>query len=197
MAAPANNGPKWRSNPFNRNSPSPSPVTSPNAQNGRPKSMVMSPLGQSGMGHNRHQSFSPAPAGPFPSRQNSTRMRSNSHRSGTPATGTFAPTFISTDEMQNSEIVVRGIEGENDFSGKRYVWLKDPATAFVRGWVVEELGGDNLLVQCEDGSVREAQSCLLKMMLMFCSKEKSTKTKWIKSIPPNSTRPMTWPSSPI
>jgi myosin protein heavy chain len=85
-------------------------------------------------------------------------MRSNSHRSNTPATSTFAPTFITSEEMQSSELVVRGIEGENDFSGKRYVWLRDPVTAFVRGWVVEELDGDNLLVQCEDGSVSELVS---------------------------------------
>lgn len=51
---------------------------------------------------------------------------------------------------------VKRIEGENDFSGKRYVWLKDPITAFVKGWVVEELGNNQILVQCEDGSVREA-----------------------------------------
>jgi myosin protein heavy chain len=55
--------------------------------------------------------------------------------------------------MQSSELVVRGIEGENDFSGKRYIWLRDPVTAFVRGWIVEDLEGGNLLVQCEDGSV--------------------------------------------
>ena len=48
---------------------------------------------------------------------------------------------------------IRGIEGENDFSGKRYLWLRDPQSAFVRGWVVEELGGDRLLVQCDNGSV--------------------------------------------
>lgn len=50
---------------------------------------------------------------------------------------------------------MKGIEGENDFSGKRYVWLKDPQTAFVKGWVVEELEGGRLLVQCDDGSVSE------------------------------------------
>lgn len=50
---------------------------------------------------------------------------------------------------------VRGIEGENDFSGKRYVWLRDPDTAFVRGWVVEELPGDMLKVQCDNGSQRD------------------------------------------
>ena len=48
---------------------------------------------------------------------------------------------------------VKGIEGENDFSGKRYVWLKDPEEAFVKGWVVEEKPGGNLLVQVDDGSV--------------------------------------------
>lgn len=49
---------------------------------------------------------------------------------------------------------VKGIEGENDFSGKRYVWLKDPQAAFVKGWVVEELESNRLLVQCDDGTVR-------------------------------------------
>lgn len=153
MAAPAHNGPKWRNSPFNRTSASPSPVPSPS--NGRPKStMITSPLSpSSGLGHQRHQSFSPLASGPLPSRTNSTRMRSNSHKSSNAATGTFAPTFITSEEMQASEVVVRGIEGENDFSGRKYVWLKDPDTAFVRGWIVDELEGDNLLVQCDDGSV--------------------------------------------
>jgi myosin protein heavy chain len=67
---------------------------------------------------------------------------------------TFAPSFIKTEELQRRAEAVSGIEGENDFSGKRYVWLKDPVTAFVRGWIVEELGNGQLLVQCDDGSVR-------------------------------------------
>lgn len=50
---------------------------------------------------------------------------------------------------------MRGIEGENDFSGKRYVWLRDADAAFIRGWVVEELDGGRLLVQCDDGNVSE------------------------------------------
>lgn len=45
------------------------------------------------------------------------------------------------------------MEGDNDFSGKRYVWLKDPEKAFVRGLVVEEREGAQLLVQCDDGTV--------------------------------------------
>lgn len=55
--------------------------------------------------------------------------------------------------MNRSHDTVKGIEGENDFSGKRYVWLKDPQTAFVRGWIVEELDGNQILVQCDDGTV--------------------------------------------
>ena len=48
---------------------------------------------------------------------------------------------------------VSSIDGENDFSGKKYVWLKDPQTAFVKGWIVDELEGGMLRVQCDDGSV--------------------------------------------
>ncbi|KAK5637013.1 hypothetical protein RRF57_012725 [Xylaria bambusicola] len=71
---------------------------------------------------------------------------------------TFAPSFIKTEDLRRSIDVVRGIEGENDFSGKRYVWLKDPQAAFVKGWVVEETGDGRLLVQCDDGSQREVDS---------------------------------------
>lgn len=55
--------------------------------------------------------------------------------------------------MNRNQDTVKGIEGENDFSGKRYVWVRDAQAAFVRGWVVEELEGSRLLVQCDDGSV--------------------------------------------
>ena len=51
---------------------------------------------------------------------------------------------------------MRGIEGENDFSGRRYVWLNDLENAFVRGWVVEETEAGRLLVQCDDGTVCHA-----------------------------------------
>jgi myosin protein heavy chain len=69
------------------------------------------------------------------------------------SSNTFAPSFIKTDEVRRSNDAVKGIEGENDFSGKRYVWLKDPQQAFVKGWIVEELGGNRILVQCDDGAV--------------------------------------------
>ncbi|KAL9590219.1 MAG: hypothetical protein Q9203_000994, partial [Teloschistes exilis] len=41
---------------------------------------------------------------------------------------------------------------------KEYVWLGDPNVAFVKGWVIEELGNDRLLVQCNDGSQREVDA---------------------------------------
>ena len=88
----------------------------------------------------------------LPAHNLSTRHRANSKTAG-PTSNTFAPSFINTEEMRRGLEVVKGIEGENDFSGKRYVWLKDPQVAFVRGWVVEELGDNQLLVQCDDGSV--------------------------------------------
>ena len=75
---------------------------------------------------------------------------------------TFAPKFIKAEEAHNDAEPVKGIEGENDFSGKRYVWIKDAQRAFVKGWVIEELEGSTLLVQCEDGSVSQVSSSRLQ-----------------------------------
>ncbi|KAL9620066.1 MAG: hypothetical protein Q9160_005356 [Pyrenula sp. 1 TL-2023] len=82
------------------------------------------------------------------------RSQSTANRGGTPSSATFAPQFIQSDEVQKPEEKVEGIEGENDFSGKRYVWLKDSEKAFVRGWVVEDLSSGQLLVQTDDGGQR-------------------------------------------
>ncbi|EON65611.1 myosin heavy chain [Coniosporium apollinis CBS 100218] len=158
MSAPAQSGPKWRNNPFHKTSastpPGPLPIRS------RPQSTVLSsPLSPSQtIGHARNQSFSPLGNVGLPARNNSVRTRSNSQRASTPATGTFEPKFIKSEEMENGPERVRGIEGENDFSGKRYVWLKDANLAFVRGWVVEELEDEKLLVQCDDGSQRQVDA---------------------------------------
>ncbi|KAF6818298.1 Myosin type-2 heavy chain 1 [Colletotrichum sojae] len=142
-----------RNNPFSRTSPGPS--------SGRPKSAVFSspsPLPGVSSHVRNHSQASVAPAAPaapvaLPSAGHFRHNRSDSRNSGS---GTFAPSFIKTEEMRRGSDAVRGIEGENDFSGKRYVWLKDPQVAFVRGWVVEELGGNKILVQCDDGTQREA-----------------------------------------
>ncbi|KAK0637586.1 Myosin-10 [Lasiodiplodia hormozganensis] len=147
MSAPTPNGSRWRASPFNRGSASPSPT--PVGTSSRPPSMNLStPLSPTlTKSHARAQSTNAL----IPARDGSIRARSNSHRNSMLAGGTFAPKFIKSEEMQNAPQLVRGIDGENDFAGKRYVWLRHPEKAFVRGWVVEELEGNNLLVQCDDG----------------------------------------------
>jgi myosin heavy chain 9/10/11/14 len=96
----------------------------------------------------------------MPAQTKFTRARSNS-RNTTPVAGTFAPRFIKSEEDYHNGVErVRGIEGENDFSGKRYVWIKDPTAAFVRAWVVQELEDGKLLVQCDDCSVRTCVSMI-------------------------------------
>ncbi|CAI6340832.1 unnamed protein product [Periconia digitata] len=162
MSAPAQNGPRWsRNSPFARNpssaSPSSSPVQPPSAGSQRPKSAVLSsPFleSQNNTGHTRNQSLTQL-GGSALARPDTSRMRANSNRNSTPA-GTFAPKFIEDGSQDIPE--VRGIEGENDFSGKRYVWLRDPKTAFVRGWVVEERPGGQLLVQCDNGEQHEVDA---------------------------------------
>lgn len=101
----------------------------------------------SAMSHGRQQSYSPASNfSPMPS-----YIRSNSVQR-TSSSSTFAPQFIKSEELKRSEDRISSIEGENDFSGKRYVWVKDPEKAFVRGWVVEDLPDERVLVQFETGA---------------------------------------------
>ncbi|KAK8075041.1 myosin type II heavy chain [Apiospora hydei] len=154
-----------RNNPFARagpTSPGPSPIGSIGVA-GRPKSTIFSPGSPlSGKttppAHTRTQSQSSMSLGFLPPAINGTRQFRSDSRSSTPSTSTFAPSFIKTEDLRRSIDVVKGIEGENDFSGKRYVWLKDPQAAFVKGWVVEELGEGKILVQCDDGSQREVEA---------------------------------------
>lgn len=145
---------------------SPSPV--PLADAGRPKSMILSsPIsspygggergggGNNGTGPGTLQRFQSASPG-FGSLSRPARRRSNSTRSSMSYTGTFAPKFINGDEKTHDGVEhVGGLEGENDFSGKRYVWIPDVTNAFVKGWVVQEMDNGMLLVQCDDGSVSQ------------------------------------------
>lgn len=117
----------------------------------RPKSAIITPSNglESARGHLRNTSVSQlsptfSPGG--------TRERSNSAKNS-PSSGTFAPSFIKSEELRRGADQIRGIEGENDFSGNKYVWLRDPEHAFIRGLVLEELEGDRLLVQSDDGDV--------------------------------------------
>jgi hypothetical protein len=97
--------------------------------------------------------------------------------------------------MRKPTDIVKGIEGENDFSGRKYVWLKDPQTAFVKGWVVEELGDNRLLVQCDDGSVSGSLARFhFENTDEGDSNGKSMPRASTRSIPPSSTRQTTWPS---
>ncbi|CAK7209007.1 class II myosin [Sporothrix bragantina] len=159
MAGPSGFSTQQRGNPFARN-PSASPAPPNSSANGRPKSVLFStpaPASPGRPSHSRSQSqATPSATNGLVRSGSVSRVNYDRSREGTPASGTFAPSFINTEEMKQRSIdVVRGIEGENDFSGKRYVWLKDPQTAFVKGWIVEDLGSNRILVQCEDGSQRE------------------------------------------
>lgn len=133
----------WRS----RSSVSPSPAFS------RVGAGVAAPVAM----HSRNYSYTPGatslapPVHPTPQHN-----RSGSGRFSHNASGTFAPRFIEAEE--DSRERVDHIEGENDFSGKRYVWLRDAEKTFVQGWIVEEHAGGKLLVQCEDGSQRSVDS---------------------------------------
>ncbi|KAL8732834.1 MAG: hypothetical protein Q9166_002435 [cf. Caloplaca sp. 2 TL-2023] len=148
----AHGGSRVRNNPFARDSPSPSPVPS----RARPKpEVVTSPRATSSpSNHACNSPFSPA-AETYLAPVSTGRHRTGSIKTHSQSTSTFAPQFIKSDEPQRAGEGVGGIEGENDFSGKRYVWLRDPTVAFVKGWIVEELGHRRLLVQCDDGNQRQ------------------------------------------
>ncbi|KAI9726938.1 MAG: hypothetical protein M1828_000286 [Chrysothrix sp. TS-e1954] len=162
MASPRSNRASPRKVSSSRQTSSPSPVPAPSYPSRSPKldssilSSPRSPVQASSYG--RNQSFSPMTSPPTFALHSKRHERSNSLRDCSNASGTFAPRFIKSIEMQPGREAVDHIEGENDFSGKRYVWLRDPEKAFVRGWVVEELEQDKLLVQCDDNSQRTVDS---------------------------------------
>ncbi|KAL8843317.1 MAG: hypothetical protein Q9170_000175 [Blastenia crenularia] len=156
MAAATHGGVRVRNNPFARDSQSPSPAPS----RPRPASeLITTSHTSSASNHGRTQSFSPLGSAHL-APSTSTRDRSGSVRthSHSQSTTTFAPQFINSEDPQRTDKKYATIEGENDFSGKRFVWLRDPNVAFIKGWVVEELNDDRLLVQCDDGSQREVES---------------------------------------
>lgn len=171
-----------RNNPFTRASPGPSPGPQTGSGVVRPKSTIFSstpPVAASSTPSSHIRSYSrdsPAyasasastpiqPTAPLapravlaPSPDLSIAPRRHSRdtsKHGSVTSGTFAPAFIKTEDMRRSPDPVSGIEGENDFSGKRYVWLKDPQQAFVKGWIIEDLENNRIRVQYEDGKVSE------------------------------------------
>ena len=105
------------------------------------------------LGHSRNQSLSDLGLTGLV-RTDSQRLRAGSLRNNASG-GTFAPKFIKTEELDGSEERLRGIEGENDMTGKKYVWLRDADKAFMKGEVIEELSDGALRIRCDDGSMRE------------------------------------------
>ena len=153
MAFNANGSAQRRNNPFSRTG---SPSAAPTPGN-RPKSdLFSSPAPHPGTAtptsHGRAQSGSSFGATLVAPGSAPRHHRADS-KSGTPTSNTFAPSFIKTDEVRRPQDAVKGIEGENDFSGKRYVWLKDPQQAFIKAWVVEDLKDGRIRVQTDDGTV--------------------------------------------
>ncbi|KAF9894577.1 hypothetical protein FE257_006463 [Aspergillus nanangensis] len=161
------NGSPRRANPFGRASPSPSPSPAPQTK-ARPKSAIVasSPSKfEEARGHFRNSSFI-SQASPTPLARTANHQRSNSLR-GEVASGTFAPEFIKSEELQKGADQIRGLEGDNDFSGNKYVWLRDPERAFIRGLVLEERDNGRLLVQNDDGEVCNPQEEENPRLLMF------------------------------
>ena len=157
MSTSASHGPRQRNSTFSRDPLSPSPGSI--ISNSRPKSAIYnSPTGVASFSPlSGNQAFPPFSGSNLIPVQD-TRPRSISNRSSNQTSNTFAPSFIKTAELHEENERIGGIEGENDFSGKRYVWLQDPHSAFMKGWIVEDYNDGRLLVQCDDGSVR---SCIL------------------------------------
>ena len=147
------NGSPKRANPFGRASPSSSPSSGSPTKGPRPKSAVVTSPSkfEEAKGHFRN-SASISQASPTPLGRTSTHQRSNSLRADA-AGGTFAPGFIKSEELRRGADQIRGLEGDNDFSGNKYVWLRDPEKAFIRGLVLEEGENGRLLVQSDDGEV--------------------------------------------
>lgn len=186
----AQNAAQRRGNPFARaGSPSPSPSNI----GGRPKSTLLaSPLSSiQTPGHSRHQSYTPLASTIISNRTSDSRTQSNS-KTGTPTSNTFAPSFITTEDMRRGPEPVKGIEGENDFSGKRYVWLKDPVAAFVKGWILEELNNGQILVQCDDGSVSNSRLLAEGTRLTIFSNARSAPRASTKSIRQSSIKLTIW-----
>ena len=141
-------------NPFTRSSLSPSPASQSAfaTAHGRRKSVAFAPPADyDRAGHTRNSS-SPQ-LNTSTNATSAVRQRSNSSRSNNGISNTFAPQFIKSDELKRGAEQIHSLEGDNDFSGKKYVWLKDPEKAFARGLVLEEREDGMLQIQREDGSV--------------------------------------------
>ncbi|EXJ79851.1 myosin heavy chain [Capronia epimyces CBS 606.96] len=123
-------------------------AASPMSSTSFSKSLLFaSPTAHQASRQDRQQSYSPSSLTSIPS-----HVRTHSLQRQASTSSTFAPKFIKSEELRKSDDRISAIEGENDFSGRRYVWVKDPEKAFVRGWITQDLPGDKVLVQFESGA---------------------------------------------
>jgi myosin heavy chain 9/10/11/14 len=77
------------------------------------------------------------------------------HDSMTATPGTFSQKFVSALDNFNDTNTRPNSETARDlaeFSGKRWVWIKDDKLAFVKGWVTQD-NGSSLHVHCDNESV--------------------------------------------
>lgn len=151
MISSQTNGSPRRANPFSRGSMPTSPVPSPKHSRAKSALVSMPVADDTSKTHMRNSSVSSIP--PTAALSQTARDRPTSKSNG--AAGTFAPEFIKSEELRRGAAEIKGLEGDNDFSGNKYVWLHHPETAFVRGLVVEEREGGKLLVRYDDGKVIE------------------------------------------
>lgn len=190
MAAPIGYG--KRNSPFTRNSMSSSPLSprplSIVSQPSRSPQVLDAPRSSSNQSH-------------LSSDSNGTNMvpkdRTHLKSASNVSTSTFAPKFIELEEQQRDTERVRGIEGENDFSGKHYVWLKDTQHAFVKGWVVENRPENKLLVQCDDGTVSFRVLGSFHSLTDFNSNARLMLIQWTRLILESLTRRTIWQNSRI
>jgi myosin heavy chain 9/10/11/14 len=73
------------------------------------------------------------------------------------STGTFTPKFIDS-LIEKDTSAMDSARDLAEFSGKRWVWVKDDQLAFVKGWVTED-NGPTLQVRCDDESVDRTVDC--------------------------------------
>ncbi|KAM0114776.1 class II myosin [Aspergillus fumigatus] len=188
-----------RANPCGRSTPSPLP-SAPQTRSPRPKSaIVTSPSKFEEARSHFRNSASISQLSPSSLKRTVTRQRSTSLRNDA-TSGTFAPEFIKSEELQRGADEIRGLEGDNDFSGNKYVWLRHPEKAFIRGLVLEERTDGKLLVQSDDGEVWQLEVHRVheeNEAYRHNSNERLKRTKSIRSIRRSLTKPMIWQNSRI
>lgn len=188
-----------RANPCGRSTPSPLP-SAPQTRSPRPKSaIVTSPSKFEEARSHFRNSASISQLSPSSLKRTVTRQRSTSLRNDA-TSGTFAPEFIKSEELQRGADEIRGLEGDNDFSGNKYVWLRHPEKAFIRGLVLEERADGKLLVQSDDGEVWQLEVHRVheeNEAYHHNSNERLKRTKSIRSIRRSLTKPMIWQNSRI